>query len=248
VDCDPPVTAFVPDQPPEAVQDVAFAALQVKVEALPLATEVGFADRLTVGAAVDPVTDTVADCVALPSGPVQVSTNWVVAESGPLDQTPPVETLPCHPPLAVQAVALVVFQARLAEAPLLTVVGLARNERVGEYREAAVSAALLSAAASEPSAAIPSIEINANANLERWPLRIEPMRVSGIKLIFRGDRFRSSIRKGRHIHSILLICQPVAIFEQHLLATRQAPVHHNELEQSPASSEIACKNRLFFGQ
>src|SRR6185437_2828654 len=114
-----------PDQPPEAVQAVALLALQVKVEALPLATELGLADRLTVGAGVDPVTETVADCVALPSGPLQVSTNWVVADSGPLVQTPPVETLPCQPPEAVQEVALTVVQARVAAAPLLTVVGLA---------------------------------------------------------------------------------------------------------------------------
>jgi hypothetical protein len=52
-----PETAFVPDQPPEAVHEVALVELQVRVEALPDVTVVGLADIKTVGAAaggVDP--------------------------------------------------------------------------------------------------------------------------------------------------------------------------------------------------
>ncbi len=60
---------MVPDQAPDAVQDVAFVALQVNVDVAPLAMLVGLALRLTVGAVV--FTETVADCVALPPGPVQ---------------------------------------------------------------------------------------------------------------------------------------------------------------------------------
>ena len=41
-----------PDQPPEAVQEVAFVVDQLKVELLPLAMELGLAARLTVGAGV----------------------------------------------------------------------------------------------------------------------------------------------------------------------------------------------------
>jgi hypothetical protein len=68
--CEPPVAALAPDHAPEAVQDVALVADQVSVELLPLATVLGFAEKLTVGAGV--VTETVADCVALPPLPVQL--------------------------------------------------------------------------------------------------------------------------------------------------------------------------------
>jgi hypothetical protein len=70
VDCEP-LVALVPDQPPEAVHEVALVELQLTVEALPFFTVLGLAARVTVGAAA--VTVTVADCVALPPVPVQVS-------------------------------------------------------------------------------------------------------------------------------------------------------------------------------
>jgi hypothetical protein len=70
VDC-VPVTALAPDQDPEAVQAVALVADQVTVELLPLATVLGLATRLVVGTGC--VTETVADCAALPPVPVQVS-------------------------------------------------------------------------------------------------------------------------------------------------------------------------------
>jgi hypothetical protein len=60
----------VPDQPPEAVQAVALVADQLSVLAVPLATLLGLAESLTVGAGCD--TDTVTDCEALlPPLPVQ---------------------------------------------------------------------------------------------------------------------------------------------------------------------------------
>jgi len=46
---------------------------QLKVELPPLAMELGLADRLTVGEGATEVTETVADWVALPPEPVQVS-------------------------------------------------------------------------------------------------------------------------------------------------------------------------------
>jgi hypothetical protein len=70
VDWDP-LIGLAPAQAPEAVQDVALRAFQVSVELSPLATVLGFALRLTVGAA--PLTETVADCVALPPEPLQVN-------------------------------------------------------------------------------------------------------------------------------------------------------------------------------
>ena len=61
---------MAPDHAPEAVQEVALVADQVSVELLPLATVLGLAEKLTVGAGV--VTETVADWVALPPPPIQL--------------------------------------------------------------------------------------------------------------------------------------------------------------------------------
>jgi hypothetical protein len=66
-----PLRPSLPVQPPDAVQDVALAETQVSVEVAPLAIVLGFAESVTTGAGV--LTDTVADCDALPPGPVQVN-------------------------------------------------------------------------------------------------------------------------------------------------------------------------------
>jgi len=76
VDC--PVlleSALLPDQAPEATQEVASVDDQVSVEDAPLAIEVGFAARVTVGSGGGggvPATVTVAEELALPPEPVQV--------------------------------------------------------------------------------------------------------------------------------------------------------------------------------
>jgi hypothetical protein len=59
----------VPDQPPEAVQEVALVELQVRVAVPPDAILVGLAVSVTVGAGV--VTVTLADAEPLPPVPVQ---------------------------------------------------------------------------------------------------------------------------------------------------------------------------------
>jgi hypothetical protein len=69
VDCEP-LTGWLPDQAPEAEQDVALWAFHLSVELVPLATVLGFALMLTVGAA--DFTESVVDCVTLPPAPVQV--------------------------------------------------------------------------------------------------------------------------------------------------------------------------------
>ena len=66
-----PLVATDPDQPPEAVQAVALLELQLSVEALPLATLLGLALSVTVGAAA--LTVTVADWEAVPPEPVHAS-------------------------------------------------------------------------------------------------------------------------------------------------------------------------------
>jgi hypothetical protein len=65
-----PLTALVPDQAPEAAHEVALVEDQVNVALLPLATVLGLAAKVTVGAG--EVTETVADCAALPPPPVQL--------------------------------------------------------------------------------------------------------------------------------------------------------------------------------
>jgi hypothetical protein len=65
-----PLIGFVPLQPPEAVHDVALVEDQVSVDLAPLAIVLGFAVRVTAGGVW--VTETVADCVALPPLPVHV--------------------------------------------------------------------------------------------------------------------------------------------------------------------------------
>jgi hypothetical protein len=55
-----PLVARDPSQPPEAVQEVALVEDQLSVVFVPVFTVLGFAERLTVGAAVE-VTETAAD-------------------------------------------------------------------------------------------------------------------------------------------------------------------------------------------
>jgi hypothetical protein len=66
-----PLLGSLPFQPPEAVHEVAFTVVHVNVALLPLATVLGLADKVMVGTG--GVTDTVADCEALPPGPVQAN-------------------------------------------------------------------------------------------------------------------------------------------------------------------------------
>lgn len=70
LDCVPEVF-LEPVHAPEAMQPVAFVAVQVKVLLLPEATVVGEALSVTDGAA-GVATVTIVDCPALPPGPVQV--------------------------------------------------------------------------------------------------------------------------------------------------------------------------------
>ena len=163
-----PLTAFVPDHAPAALQAVALVEDHVSVELRPAATELGLALIVTVGAVAAvgvPVTVTVVEWVAEPIGPLQVRPNWVVFVSGPIDRVPPVETPPLQPPEAEQPVTLKVLQKRTAVWPLLSVVGVEVNSIVGAKGEAA-RAEPLPTAASELSAASPRIDLKAKPNLE----------------------------------------------------------------------------------
>lgn len=102
---------------------------QVREELLPLATVLGPAARLTVGAGV--VTETVADWAALPPLPVQLRPYVALAVSAPVVCDPLAALAPAQDPEAVQAVALVADQVSVELLPLATVLGLAERLMVG---------------------------------------------------------------------------------------------------------------------
>jgi len=118
-----PLTGLLPAQAPEAVHEVALRAFQVSVELSPLATVLGLALRLTVGAA--PLTETVADCVALPPEPLQVNVYVALAVIAPEDCVPLSGLLPDQAPEAAQAVTLVEDHVSVEALPELTVLGAA---------------------------------------------------------------------------------------------------------------------------
>jgi hypothetical protein len=126
--CEPAV-GFEPLQPPEAVQAVASVDDQVNAEVAPLLTVAGVAVRVTAGAGV--VTDTVADCTALPPLPVQLRVYVELAARAPVVCEPLTGLAPDHDPEAVQAVALVADQISVELLPLATVLGLAAKPMVG---------------------------------------------------------------------------------------------------------------------
>lgn len=66
-----PLIALDPDHAPEAAHEVEFVAVHVNVALPPLFTALGPTLTVTVGA--EGLTEIVADCVALPPPPVQVS-------------------------------------------------------------------------------------------------------------------------------------------------------------------------------
>ncbi len=66
------MVASLPDQAPEAAHEVAWVADQLKVALAPLATVLGLAFNVTVGAVAVGVAETVTACVAVPPAPLQV--------------------------------------------------------------------------------------------------------------------------------------------------------------------------------
>jgi hypothetical protein len=124
-----------------AVHDVALVELHVSVELPPLATEVGFAVNVTVGAG---TTVTVAVATLLvPPEPVQVSVYDVVAVRAPVLCVPLVALVPLQPPVAVHEVALVELHVSVEAAPLAIEVGFAVNVTVGAGTTVTVAVATL---------------------------------------------------------------------------------------------------------
>jgi hypothetical protein len=115
-----------PLQEPDALQEVALVLDQASEEEAPDFTLLGVAVSVTIGAA--PETVTVADCVADPPAPVQVTSYSVVLVRTGVCQIALVGTLPCQlPTVATQAVALADAQVSVDLPPLLMVVGAAVN-------------------------------------------------------------------------------------------------------------------------
>ncbi len=140
VDCVPLVT-LVPLQPPEAVHEVAFVEFQVSVEEPPLATVVGFAVSVTVGAG---ITTTVAPATLLvPPVPLHVKVYDVLAASAPVLSVPLVALLPLQPSEAVQDAAFVELQVNVEAPPLAMEVGLAVSMTVGAGTTMTVALATL---------------------------------------------------------------------------------------------------------
>ena len=121
--------ALLPDHAPDAVHEVAFVADQFRVELAPLSTELGLAVRLTVGGG--DLMDTLADCMALPPAPLQVSTYVVLAVSAPVDCEPLRCLPPDQEPEAAQELALVDDQVSVALLPLATALGAALRLTLG---------------------------------------------------------------------------------------------------------------------
>ena len=127
---------MLPDQVPEAVQDVALVDDQVSVADPPLETLVGLALKARVGSG---KTVTVTLCIAVPPAPVQLKVNVLVAASAPVDSLPSVALVPDQAPEAVQEAALVDDHVSVVALPFTTLVGLAPKLRVGSGRTVTVT-------------------------------------------------------------------------------------------------------------
>ena len=89
------------------------------------------ADHDNAAVPVDAVTVTVVPCTVVPPAPVQVSVNFVVADSADVVALPEAPSVPLQPPEALQDVAFVDVHERAEVAPLFTVLGLAAKVTVG---------------------------------------------------------------------------------------------------------------------
>ena len=118
-----PLVALVPVKPFEATHDVALVDVQVRDAAVPLVILKGplllFALMSTVGAEAA-ATFTVTESEILPPAPVQVRVYVFETVSAPLDSEPLIGLVPVKPLDAVQDVALVDVQERVAAVPLVT--------------------------------------------------------------------------------------------------------------------------------
>jgi hypothetical protein len=125
----PLVVASAPLQPPEAVHDVAWVEVQVKVEVPPDATVVGLVARATVGRAFTVIVAVAA--VLVPPGPAHVKEKVAVVVNAPVLRVPLTLSVPLHPPEALHEVAFAELHVSIADSPASIVDCDAVNDAVG---------------------------------------------------------------------------------------------------------------------
>jgi hypothetical protein len=123
-----PLVDCPPDQPPDAVHELAFVLVHASCVLAPLATLDGVAVRLTVGAG---TTVTVFESLAVPPVPVQLKVKVVLEESAPLVSLPTGGLVPDQPPDAEHDVAALVVHASCVVPPVATLAGLTVRLTVG---------------------------------------------------------------------------------------------------------------------
>ena len=122
--------ALLPDQPPLALQLVAFSTDQLNVAGEPLSMlELDVLSETFGGPA---LMVTATEPLTVPPGPVQEREKEVSAVKGPTVSLPPVPLAPLQPPLAAQLSASVEDQLRVVEPPFATLAALALKDNVGD--------------------------------------------------------------------------------------------------------------------
>jgi hypothetical protein len=134
-----PLAAFVPDQPPDAVQLVAPLPFHVSVVVPFSGTDFGEAASVT--DTPEPWTVTVAVLVTVPPLPVQASVKLFADVIALVVNVPDVVFVPVHAPDAVQLVAFVDEHVSFDVPPDATDVGDADNVSVGAVALATVTVA-----------------------------------------------------------------------------------------------------------
>jgi hypothetical protein len=124
-----PEVALAPDQPSEAVQDVAFVEDHVSVVEPPLVTDLGFAASDTVSGGGP--TDTVAVALCVPPDPVHERLKVLLLVSAPELSLPEVGLAPDQLPEALQNAASVEDQVSVEDPPLGIDGGFAVRDTVG---------------------------------------------------------------------------------------------------------------------
>jgi hypothetical protein len=144
----PEVCRF-PVQPPDAVQAVAFVDDQVSWVLPPLATLVGLAFNVTVGAdGCWAETVTVTESMAVPPSPVQVRLKVALAFSAPVLWEPVVGLSPLHAPDPVQDAAFELDHDNMVELPGVIETEAAVRSTVGWVAVSSSSSELLQPAVS----------------------------------------------------------------------------------------------------
>jgi hypothetical protein len=163
-----PLIPFAPLQPatPDPVHAVALVETHDSVEALPLVTADGEADKFAVGTMFTVVLAT----ALVPPGPVHVREKIADVDSVPVLCVPLAAFVPFQPPVAEHDVALVELQVRVAVPPLAILVGFAVNMTVGMLAATVTIAVVGTLVPPGPAQVREYVVVPANAAVVREPL------------------------------------------------------------------------------